>query len=36
MIRLDFAYASGVGMADAATAVNAGRPARVIVARRRL
>jgi hypothetical protein len=35
MIRLGFACASAVGMADAATAVNAVSSARVILARRR-
>jgi hypothetical protein len=35
MIRLNFACASVVGMADAAAAVNTVDPARVILARRR-
>jgi hypothetical protein len=35
MIRLGFVLAGTAGMADAAAAVNADGPARVIVARRR-
>jgi hypothetical protein len=35
MIRLGFVLAGVAGMADAAAAVNAAGPARVVVARRR-